>query len=106
MTADLTPLDKLQRWYLSRCDGDWEHCLGVKIETLDNPGWHIRINLKGSQSESSTVNWVKIDRTESDWMHYRVNNKEFYSACGPLNLSEAIETFLEWFEAVRNQGSA
>jgi hypothetical protein len=38
-------------------------------------------------------------------MHYRVNNKEFYSACGPLNLSEAIDTFLEWVEGARDRES-
>lgn len=31
-------LYRLQQWYHSMCDGDWEHCYGVKIETSDNPG--------------------------------------------------------------------
>ncbi|MBC6448487.1 Imm53 family immunity protein [Actinokineospora xionganensis] len=26
-----------QRWYQSQCDEEWEHELGVKIDTLDNP---------------------------------------------------------------------
>lgn len=29
----------LQKWYKSQCDGDWEHEYGIKIETVDNPGW-------------------------------------------------------------------
>ncbi|TMB85990.1 MAG: hypothetical protein E6J45_14585 [Chloroflexi bacterium] len=32
------PLALLQHWYLSRCDGEWEHQRGITIESLDNPG--------------------------------------------------------------------
>jgi hypothetical protein len=38
----------LQGWYAAQCDGDWEHERGVKIETLDNPEWAIRIDLEGT----------------------------------------------------------
>ena len=31
-------ISKLQDWYFSKCDEDWEHEFGVKIDTLDNPG--------------------------------------------------------------------
>jgi hypothetical protein len=33
----------IQQWYVSQCDGDWEHECGIKITTLDNPGWDIKI---------------------------------------------------------------
>ena len=26
--------------FANECDGDWEHENQVKIETVDNPGWH------------------------------------------------------------------
>src|SRR5262245_45197449 len=39
------PLERLQRWYDSRCDGRWEHDYGIEIETCDNPGWLVRIDL-------------------------------------------------------------
>lgn len=35
----------LQNWYASQCDGEWEEQYGVKIDTLDNPGWNVRIGL-------------------------------------------------------------
>ncbi|MHC2067116.1 Imm53 family immunity protein [Bremerella sp. T1] len=31
--------EEIERWYADRCDGQWEHKLGVRIETTDNPGW-------------------------------------------------------------------
>ncbi len=40
MSAD--NLNWLSQWYLSQCDSDWEHSLGVKIDTLDNSGWTLK----------------------------------------------------------------
>lgn len=31
--------DWLSNWHKLNCNGDWEHTYGIKIETLDNPGW-------------------------------------------------------------------
>ena len=42
-------LERLQRWYLYRCDGDWEHSFGITIETLDNPGWMVTIDLQDTE---------------------------------------------------------
>ena len=44
MTAS-TSLTELQAWYRSQCNDDWEHSYGVKIETLDNPGWSVTVDL-------------------------------------------------------------
>lgn len=27
----------LEKWYSSKCDGEWENYYGIKINTLDNP---------------------------------------------------------------------
>lgn len=35
----------LSEWYKSNCDGDWEHYYGIKIDTIDNPGWKVDIDL-------------------------------------------------------------
>ena len=88
----------LEQWYKSRCNGDWEHQYGIKIDTLDNPGWMVEIDLRGTQAEDRTLDWTKISRSEDDWIHYRVEKSQFMLACGPLNLSEAAGIFLEWFE--------
>ena len=44
-------LERLQDWYLAQCDEDWEHSYGVKIDTLDNPGWLIDVDLKDTSLE-------------------------------------------------------
>ncbi len=92
-------LSALERWYASQCNGDWEHGYGVRIDTLDNPGWRVRINLHGTKKQRSPLGTVKVDRTEDDWIHYWVEKQEFHIACGALNLSEAIDIFVKWFES-------
>jgi hypothetical protein len=44
-----TVLERLQTWYSSHCDGEWEHDFGVQIGTLHNPGWTLRIDLTGTE---------------------------------------------------------
>jgi len=48
----IDPLRALEDWYASVCDGDWEHTYGVKIGTLDNPGWTVDIDLRQTLSTS------------------------------------------------------
>ena len=59
----------LQDWYSGRCDGDWEHSYGVRIGTLDNPGWQLDIALEGTELEGASFR--KVDRhnstDENDW---------------------------------------
>ena len=38
-------LDWIANWYISQCDGRWEHFYGIKIDTLDNSGWGVEIDL-------------------------------------------------------------
>lgn len=85
----------LQRWYVSRCDDEWEHSYGVTIDTLDNPGWTLRIDVIGTTLESTTREWTKLARSEHDWVHWRVQDDRYEAACGPTNLNEAILTFLD-----------
>ncbi len=85
----------LQRWYVSRCDGEWEHSYGVNIDTLDNPGWTVRIDVAGTPCAGMTLDWTKVERSEHDWVHWRVQEDRYEAACGPTNLSEAILAFLD-----------
>jgi len=36
---DKSAVSVLEKWFKERCDGTWEHHLGITIETTDNPGW-------------------------------------------------------------------
>ena len=47
---ELSNIEWLQQWYQKNCDGEWEHLYGIEIETLDNPGWHVKIDLEETSS--------------------------------------------------------
>jgi hypothetical protein len=47
----MSSLTQLEDWYHAQCNGDWEHGLGVKIETLDNPGWLLMVDLEDTSLE-------------------------------------------------------
>ena len=92
-------LSELERWYASQCNGDWEHSYGVKINTTDNPGWRVHIDLWGTTRQDAELERVKIERTGDDWIQYWVEKNQFNIACGPANLTEAASIFVRWLES-------
>ena len=84
--------------YAARCNGDWEHQWGVKIDSLDNPGWTLDIDLNQTKAENRQLERTRIERTQNDWIIYHVEKKKFKAAMGPTNLSEAIKIFCQWFD--------
>ena len=89
-------LEWIQDWYLSNCNGDWEHFYGVKIDTLDNPGWMVTIHLNETILENAPFQKVNLERSEQDWVACRTESGEFKAACGPKNLSEVLTIFKNW----------
>lgn len=89
-------IQRLQHWYRQQCDGEWEHSEGIKIFTLDNPGWGMKADIARTEVAGVQSDWVKLERSEDDWVFYRSTGVVFEAACGPLNLAEAIELFLEF----------
>lgn len=92
----MNTLKWLQEWYIQNCDGDWEHCYGVKIGTLDNPGWFIDIDLIDTNLEDEEFEKIILQRSENDWIHCHIVDGVFKGYGGPLNLEEIIESFQTW----------
>jgi Immunity protein 53 len=92
-------LSGLEQWYAARCNGDWQHQYGVSIETLDNPGWRIKIDLRDTPKQNVPLDLQKLERTDINWIQCWTERDQFHIACGPLNLSEAIDIFLQWYQA-------
>ena len=86
-------------WFASQCDGDWEHEYGVRIGTLDNPGWRLRISLVGTELENHEFKKVTIERTETDWLFCFIDEGHFEAACGLYNLPEGLQIFRNWSES-------
>ncbi|ULO09522.1 immunity 53 family protein [Paenibacillus sp. 19GGS1-52] len=88
----MSGLKWLENWYLENCDGDREHGYGIKIETLDNPGWAVDIHLDGTWLEDKMFQIIKIDRTEMDWVYCSVSDNIFKGNGGPNNLEGKRQT--------------
>ena len=88
----------LQSWYEGLCDGNREHQYGIKIETLDNPGWHVTIELRLSPYSNMTGRELESDLSESDWFICLIRDQKFEGFGDPKKLSFILQTFREWIE--------
>jgi hypothetical protein len=88
----------LQKWYQAHCDGDWEHSSGIRLETLDNPGWSLTVDLQDTELESKKFQKVKIERSKDNWIFCNVKENKFDGACGIGNLPEVLKLFRDWAE--------
>ena len=89
----------LEDWYTAQCNGDWEHQHGVKIDTLDNPGWTVRIDLNGTKY-SEIQSWQFVDgRTpEVEWIVCEIKDGAFVGHSGPKELGRMLQIFRKWIE--------
>jgi hypothetical protein len=90
----------LLNWHASQCDGDWKHVNGVRIRTLDNPGWRFTVSLADTVCENEDFQEFTIDRTETDWVYCFLRHQRFEGACGLYNLPEVLRIFREWAERI------
>jgi hypothetical protein len=88
--------DLLQNWYLIQCNEDWKHEFGIKIDTLDNPGWLVIIDLKETDCENKLFTEIDRQINETNWIQCDVKDKKFFGYGGPLNLTDNIKAFIDW----------
>ena len=91
-------LEKIQSWYKDNCNGDWEHQYGVIIETIDNPGWQLMVDLENTNLKEAEFKSLTIERSASNWITCRVIDSKFEGFCGSQNLTEMLEVFVNWSE--------
>ncbi len=95
-------LEKLQLWYDQHCDGDWEHLYGISIETLDNPGWSVKIDLKDTLLEDVPFQPIKYGDSEktmdfrddlNDWVNCYREGTFFCGLASVQNLETVLKIF-------------
>jgi hypothetical protein len=109
----------LEQWYRNQCDGDWEEQRGVSVESLDNPGWSLHVDLAGTSLEPRALDGIhRFDgepptdmagepvlvgepgkaykSSGANWMIVGIHQKKFLAAGDPARLRELIRAFRDW----------
>lgn len=92
----MTDLDELMSWYASHCDGDWEHSYGVRIDTLDNPGWTVEIDLARTELEAKHFSKISEDFGDLGWTQIEIKDGVWSAACDHRGLTRVLRIFLDW----------
>lgn len=89
----------LQQWYQAHCNGNWEHDDRIHLETIDNPGWILKIDLKDTNLVSKNFQKINdIKRSEENWMICKVENTKFEAYGGIENFTDILKVFRHWVE--------
>lgn len=88
----------LQQWYESQCNGDWEHQHGVKITTIDNPGWDLKIDIYNTDLEGLEIDYQLVEKSEEDWYGFKADKYKFEAFGDPSKLETLILKFREVVE--------
>src|SRR5918994_1076194 len=86
----------LERWYQEQCDGEWEDDCGLTIETLDNPGWLVSVDLRHVEPEAPASRALAVlgeppnagngNEGGPVWMTCEVKGGKFVGAGDPTQL--------------------
>ncbi|MCK9488193.1 MAG: immunity 53 family protein [Xanthomonadales bacterium] len=87
-------LSIIQNWYADQCSGDWEHSHGIRLDTLDNPGWILTVDFIDTKFQDLTVPLKRTDRDGQNWVQYEVTEGRFIGCGGALNLMEIFDCFV------------
>ncbi|MBP5786221.1 MAG: immunity 53 family protein [Kiritimatiellae bacterium] len=94
-------LKEIQEWFQNQCDGEWEHARRITLESCDNPGWWLKIDLQGTNLENKEFKEIKtgdfsVNMPEPPWIHLYVENGVFNGAGDVMQLKNILRYFLDW----------
>jgi hypothetical protein len=90
---------RLQSWYFKESVVASESAELVLIGTLDNPGWIVKISVAGTVLEPYMTDWFRTERTEEDWIEYRILNSKFEGHGGAKNFREILGAFFRLLDS-------
>ena len=101
-------LDRIVEWFEKQCNGTWEHSFGIRIETCDNPGWLVEIDLKGTPLEHKIFRPFRVgdfsnNAPEKPWIDITVKEGRFRGAGDTRQLCEIIKRFIDWADTESNR---
>jgi hypothetical protein len=95
MPVDSDVLEWLQAWYRARCDARSDAVDGIRIVSVDNPGWSVRIGADLPDVDSK-LELFRADASDSDWVVVWVEKNAFRGAGDPSKLGVILRAFMCW----------
>ena len=86
-------------WYVTQCDESWEHQYGIKLETLDNPGWLLIVDLIHTDLQGCSMPELcegcspDANPVSPRWIHCSVQENQFRGACDPNQVARLFRVF-------------
>jgi hypothetical protein len=92
-------IDWLQNWFEGQCDGSWEHEYSIRIETIDNPGWNIEIDLPSEMNNIvASQEWKLFELSDDNWIGYKIENNIFSASGDSKKLNLMLLIFKNFIE--------
>ncbi|MEY8001421.1 Imm53 family immunity protein [Clostridium sp. Mt-5] len=89
-------IEVLQEWYKNICESSI--CTGIQIETVNNCGWCVYIDLFDTAYETESFDTVYIQKSGSDWFKCIKENSLFKGYGGVQNLEDILNAFYCWIK--------
>ncbi|MBM0256348.1 Imm53 family immunity protein [Micromonospora sp. 4G55] len=94
----MSDLTFLQSWFKRNCDEDWEHEYGIRVESTDNPGWSVEVDLVDTDVEGRLLSRQKLTPDAGRWAWVWSDGDCFHGACDPLSLDVVLRQFRAFVE--------
>jgi hypothetical protein len=105
LTSKSRVLTNLATWFEAQCDGNWEHHYGVVLESLDNPGWRLTVDLKSEHPDVLLISEGEPPGPQTgnvggrSWLVCEVRQNRFLAAGDPTRLEELVRRFNMFIES-------
>jgi hypothetical protein len=86
-------INGIVEWFLNECNGDWEHENQIKIETVSNPGWLVKIDLRNTSMENIKYEKNSVDKND-DWYFISIKDMQFLASGDMNKLGFILSEFL------------
>lgn len=108
MVNALGTIQRLDAWYKSQCNGDWEHTYGIRLSNSDNPGWIMEVDLEYSDLHDKVFEELSEISGESSEFYIvckvkysKDRGRIFFGACSAGLLDDLASIFLGWANGKR-----
>ena len=92
----MSVITQLTKWMQQASENAIKKLPRISVYTLDNPGWRIVVDLDESSVKQKSFSNFKLETSDDDWIVCKKEGSQIKGYCGPKNLIELLDIFLNW----------